>query len=210
MHLALPQTMTPENLGAWIETNNIEKKNHEERFDLTAAEISAFEHNSSVASRAIDKLNGQLDYFKTLLKEGVQETVTVKVEPTQGLKVLQANREYADEQIERGYRTENTELYGIPYAGTKKICFFDIEGSHFEQYDYKMNPFQVEKYGQPLFEGKTVGFNTGLPGKFVGGDGSKESPMTFQVDEKELKKSRKYVAPVKDEDEEESDDQPFI
>lgn len=154
LHLCLPQAMTAESLAVWIETNQIEKKTHEERFDLTEKEIAAFEHASSVASRAIDKIEGQLAYIKGLLKDGITETVPIKIEPTPGLKILNANREYADQQIELGYRTETTDVYGIPYPETKKIVFVDIEGNHYEQHDYRMNPHQIEKYGQPLFEQK--------------------------------------------------------
>ena len=198
LHIALPQTMTVENLAAWIETNNIEKKMHEERFDLTETEIAAYEHDSSVASRAIDKLQSQLEHFKGLLKDGITESASVLIEPTVGLKILQANREFADQQIELGYRTENTELYGIPYGETKKILFFDIEGQHFEQYDYKMNPFQVEKYSKPLFEGMKV----------TGGDGSKENPAVIEMSVKKSK-SQKYVKPDIEVDYED-DGNPFI
>jgi len=153
MHLALPtKTMTKENLAQWITENSIEQKSHEEHVEYTAEEIAAFEHESSLASRAIDRLTDLLDSFKQCVNEGNLEPRDFTVPETKGLKVLKANREFADGQIEIGYRVIPTQLYGIPHGATSKICFFDIESGHWEQYDYKMNPFQMEKYGSPLFK----------------------------------------------------------
>ncbi len=59
-----------------------------------------------------------------------------------------------------------------------------------------MNPFQVEKYSKPLFEGMKV----------TGGDGSKENPVVIEMTDKKSK-SQKYKAPVSDDDEIEG---PFI
>lgn len=153
MHLALPQkTMTKENLAKWLTENRIEEKTHEEKIDYTKEEIAAFEHDSSVASRAIDRLQDLLDSFKGLINDGNVDPKDFTVPETKGLKVLKANREYADGQIEKGYRVEPTQLYGVPCTSNGKVCFFDIEGEHWEQYDYKFNPFQEEKYGSPLFK----------------------------------------------------------
>lgn len=163
MHLCLPQTMTAENLGAWIADNNIEKKMHEEKYDLTPEEIAGFEHDSSAASREIDKLDKVKDTFMKLYKKGTDFDIdkeiflpaTVVIPGTKGVEILSANREFADAQITLGYRTELTQLYGIPYPETKKIIFVDITGGHWENYDYKMNPPQLEKYGKPLLAGMT-------------------------------------------------------
>lgn len=199
LHRALPQTMTKENLAIWIKGSNIETRVHEEKFDLTEVEIASFEHDSSVASREIDRLLNVKDAFNHTLKKGtlcidvekqVYEDVTVVIPGTKGIEVLQSNREYADAQIVKGYRTENTQLYGIPYPETKKILFFDIEGGRWEQYDYQMNPIQVQKYGQPLFEEKKIKGKGGIEGlDFQGGDGSRENPAVFTISEKKEKKS---------------------
>lgn len=188
-HAALPQTLTIENLAVWIKENNIETKVHEEKFLLTEQEIAAFEHDSSVASREIDKLTKVKDKFMEYLKKGtpcldpdngVFEEIPITIPGTKGIDILKANREYADAQIELGYRTENTQLYGIPYPENRKILFFDIEGNHWEQYNYGMNPIQIQKYGQPLFEEKKFKGKSLIPGfEFEGGDGSKENPFTF-------------------------------
>lgn len=153
MHIALPQKqMTKENLGKWLTENSIEIKQHEEHMDYTDAEIAQFEHESSLASRAIDRLTDLLDSFKSAVNEGNLEPQEFTVPETKGLKVIKANREFADSNIERGYQIIPTQLYGIPCTSNSKVCFFDIIGEHWEQYDYKFNPFQEEKYGSPLFK----------------------------------------------------------
>lgn len=152
MHLALPQkSLTIEQLAQWITENQIEQKVHEEQVDYTEEEIQEFEHKSSVASRAIDRLMVIKKTFTDYINDGVDIPTDVTIPETKGLKALHANREYADAQIELGYRIIPTTLYGIPCDANGKICFFDVEGDHWEQYDYKMNPFQQDKYGSPLF-----------------------------------------------------------
>jgi len=152
MHNALPQKMTPENLGAWIAENAIDKKDHVEKFDLTKDEIVELEHASSLASRAIDRLESIHESFKYDLKNGVVDPATFTIPPTKGLKELMANREFADAQIEKGYKEIHTDIYGIPYPETRKIVYFDIEGNHFEEYDKKMTPEQLKNFGKPMLE----------------------------------------------------------
>jgi hypothetical protein len=152
-HLALPQKqMTKEKLAQWLTENSIEQKTHEENVDYTEEEIAQFEHQSSLASRAIDRLTAILDTFKDAINHGVGEPTNYTIPETKGMKTLKENREFADSNIERGYAIVPTQLYGVPCTSNGKICFFDILGEHWEQYDYKMNPFQEEKYGSPLFK----------------------------------------------------------
>ena len=49
LHVILPSTLTKENLASWLVENSIEKKIHVESKDLTADDISEFEHKSSAA-----------------------------------------------------------------------------------------------------------------------------------------------------------------
>lgn len=138
MHKALPQTYTAENLAVWIKQNSMETKNHVEEIPLTEDEIKDLEHRSSAASRAIDKLESQKKLIDQVLKKGTTEIFEVKIYPTKGIEVLKANREFADGEIEKGFREETTVLYGIPVPETKQIIFVDIEGNQFEQYTRNM------------------------------------------------------------------------
>ena len=59
IHAYLPQTLTPENLAIYIKKNSIEQRSHIEEIDLTPEEIAEFEHRSSAANRALDKLESE-------------------------------------------------------------------------------------------------------------------------------------------------------
>ena len=161
LHLALPQTKTKEELAAWIKENSIEGRFHEEKVDYTHEEIENLKTKLAEASIEIDKIKSVDKAFKTYLKDGtpcmdpengVYEDVRIVIPGTRGLKILEANRSFAGLQIDMGYHVVTTELYAIPFSKTGKVHFFDIEANHWEQYDYKMNPLQVQKYGAPLFK----------------------------------------------------------
>lgn len=150
LHKILPQTLTINELGAWIAENAIETKQHEEHYKLTEKEIAAFEHDSSIASRELDKLKALLDDFKEKLKDGTTTEITVQIPVNKGLEVLKANREYADRQLTLGYRVELTTLYALPYPEKKQIVFFDVKGKEWGNYNYTMNPLQEQKYDKPI------------------------------------------------------------
>jgi len=138
LHPTLPQTMTPENLAVWIRQNSIEGKNHVVEIPYTQEELQEFEHKSSAASRAIDKLELQLKSIQFTFKNGTQEPQDIKIYPTKGIDVLKENRKYADGQIDKGCREETTVLFGIPYPEKKQVIFVDIEGNEFKEYERNM------------------------------------------------------------------------
>lgn len=163
LHPALPQSKTVEALAVWIKENSIEQRWHEEKIDYTPEEIQKFEHLSAKVSIELDELKAVHDTFKQWLKKGTVcidketqkfEDQVVRIPGTKGTDALEANRDYASRQIKLGYKVEKTELFGIPYSTDRKIIFFDIEGREWDQYSYKMNPHQVEQYGNPLFDEK--------------------------------------------------------
>lgn len=146
IHIYLPQTLTPENLALWIKKNSIEAKSHVEEIELTAEEIAEFEHRSSAANRALDKLENQLKSIQEIFKKGTQEPIDLKIYPTKGIEVLKANRKFADDQIEKGIREEVTMLYAIPVPEQKRIVYVTIEGEEFEQYGSDMTKDQLIAY----------------------------------------------------------------
>lgn len=173
LHPALPQTKTKNDLGVWIKEHSEEARQHEEKVQYTEEELAEWKHKSAIASIEIEKLDALKKQFTNTLKKGtfcsdpqngIYEPAHITIPGTKGLEILEANRSHASLQITNGYHTEITQLYGIPYAPSKKICFFDVEGNHWEQYDFLMNPYQMEKFGSPLFNtditvssgGKTV------------------------------------------------------
>jgi hypothetical protein len=147
LHEALPQSMTPENLGEWINSNSIDTNTHIEEILYTEEEIKEFEHKSSLASRSIDEIEAVEKKVKEMVKEGIDEPVNVTIPPTKGTKILKENRLYADEQILKGFNEVSTPLFGIPYPEKGKVLWFDIEGNLFEQYTTDMTPEQFKTHG---------------------------------------------------------------
>jgi hypothetical protein len=148
IHQTLPQTYTPENLAVWIKQNALETKNHVEEIDLTEEEIKDLERRSSAASRALDKLKSQLKSIQEIFKKGIDQPYELTIYPTKGTEVLEANRKYADEQIEKGFKEETTVLYAIPWPEKKVVVYVDIEGNAWEEYTRNMTPEE------------SIGFNT--------------------------------------------------
>jgi hypothetical protein len=146
IHAYLPQTLTPENLAIYIKKNSIEQRSHIEEIDLTPEEIAEFEHRSSAANRALDKLEAELKLIQEIFKKGTPEPQDIKIYPTKGIEALKANRKFADDQIEKGFREEVTMLYAIPVPEKKRIVYVTIEGEEFEQYSTDMTKDQLIAY----------------------------------------------------------------
>lgn len=162
-HECTPQTMTPENLADWIKSNKVEVTNHIEKIPLSDEEINEFQRSSSLASRQIDKLKDTLKYFKALIDKGTpwnfaisdHVPISVTIPPTKGIKVLEANRKNADDQIEKGYREEVTSIYLIPWPEYKKMVAVDIEGEEWSKYSREMTLDEVRQHGKPILSAST-------------------------------------------------------
>lgn len=160
IHPCLPQTKTPEQLAQWITENSKNSFQHDEKVDLTEEEVRAFEHKSSAASRALDRLKAVEEDFKHVLKKGTPviggttEPYTVTIPPTKGVDALKANREHADKILEDGYQTITTALYTIPYPEESTMVVVTIEGDEWPMYTKPMSKDQKVLYGE-LFTGLT-------------------------------------------------------
>jgi hypothetical protein len=151
IHPSIPQTLTPENLAAWIEKNHDRKFQHVEKTELTDETVRELEHKSSLASRAIDRLNEVKKQFMETLKNGTPEEdkpEDVTIPPTKGLKVLTANREWADKQLEQGYSEDVIDIYMVPDPENSRMVALDIEGKEWEQFSVDMTEEDHKKYGK--------------------------------------------------------------
>jgi len=159
-HYSLPLTMTPEQLADYIRTNRVDTHNHVEKIDLTPEEIATLEHDSSLASRAIDKLTDVKKSFEFFLKKGTwydnateqHKPQIITIPPSKGIEKLQANREFADKQIVQGYREEVTTLYLLPYPEHEKMIMVDIEGKEWSQYSRQMSIDEIKQHGKPILK----------------------------------------------------------
>lgn len=157
-HDICPLTMTPEQLADWIRSNKVDQVNHSEKIPLTEEEINTFQRDSSLASRSIDKLKQTLKYFTALIKKGTpwdsitehHKPISVTIPPSKGLEKLQANREFADMQLEQGYREDVTSLYFIPWPEYEKMIAMTIEGEEWSSYSRRMTEDEVKQHGKPI------------------------------------------------------------
>lgn len=160
-HHSLPLTMTPEALADYIRSNRIETQNHVEKIKLNDEEKRDLAMKSSSASRQIRKLEILLKEISTLIKKGTpwntelgtdgdHVPVPITIPPTAGIDVLKSNREYADNQIEKGYREEITAIYFLPWPEFEKILAVDIEGNQWTEYTRDMNSAEIRQYGKPI------------------------------------------------------------
>lgn len=148
-HECLPKTLTPENLGQWIVANNVEVIKHIEKTELEEDQVHELEKQSSLASRAIDRLEQIKKGFMDYLKEGTpseEDPIAVTIPPTHGLKILKANRAFADKQLEQGFRELPIDLYMIPYPEDSLMVAVDIEGFEWPDFTKEMTPEQVNQH----------------------------------------------------------------
>lgn len=165
-HLALPESLTVETLAQWITENSADTINHEEKVDLNPETIMELEHKSSMASRRIDELKEVEKTFKLFLKLGtpthpdqlndkgepLRVPQDVKIPPTAGLDVLNANRQWADTQLRDGFTKDITKIYMIPWPENRTMVGVDIEGIERDQYTREMTDDESKKYGELFAE----------------------------------------------------------
>ena len=157
-HQSIPQSLTPEDLAQWIMDNSDRNFTHTVKTDLTEEVVQELEHKSSLASRAIDRLEEIKKEFMDTLKDGTpdpKEPADVTIPPTAGLKVLKANREWADKQLEQGYSEENIEIYMVPDPENGMMVAVDIEGKEEDEwshYTVEMTEDEERKYGKPMLK----------------------------------------------------------
>lgn len=206
LHPSLPQTYTAERLGQWIDLHKASTKSHYDEVPYTEEEIREFERKSSVASRSIDKLDSVLEYVKELLKKGtpwdstqeVHLPVNVNVPPTQGTDTLRKNRQWADQQIEKGFKQVETKLFIIPDPDKLRMVAVTIQGEEMEQYSRDMTKDEVKQYGKPILTGDSA---KGLDIKFTGTDEKGRMNFDVTVDDKPAKEADRLPFDLDDETE---------
>lgn len=159
-HELCPSTMTVENLADWIRSNKADVFNHTEKLPLTEEEINEYQKASSLASRAIDRLKDTLKYITDTIKNGTpfdtnvmdHRPLTVTIPPTKGITSLEANRKFADRQLENGYKEDITTLYLMPWPEFRKMVAVSIEGEEWSKYSRDMSEDEYRQHGRPVLE----------------------------------------------------------
>jgi hypothetical protein len=159
-HSSLPEFMTIESLADYIRSNKVDTINHVEKIPLTEEEINKLAMESSLASRAIDKLESVKKYFESFLKKGTpwdtnaedHRPLTVTIPPTKGTEKLKSNRKFADDQIAQGYREDVTSIYLLPWPEKERMVACDIEGREWTTYSRGMSGDEIKQHGKPILK----------------------------------------------------------
>lgn len=163
-HPCIPTTLTPESLAKWITDNSVETIVHIEKTDLSEEARLELQEKSSLASRAMDRLEDIKKAFNDYIKEGTpgvdddgvpNEPVTITIPPTKGMKALKANRHFADQQIENGYTEESINIYMIPYPEESKMVGIDIEGCEWPEKTREMSTEEINKH-KPMLKKEKI------------------------------------------------------
>lgn len=211
-HEICPSTMTVNNLADWVRSNKVDIINHVEKFPLTPEEINDLQKSSSLASRALDKLKDTLKYISELIKNGTpwdpatenNRPVSVTIPPTQGVKVLEANRKFADRQLESGFREDITPIYFLPWPEYKKMVALDITGEEWSKYTRRMTDDELMQHGRPILSEAARQFKDGLAESGMRVEGVKDGEVIITTGHKKKSKLNK-LPPLSDSELEELD-----
>lgn len=127
-HQALPSHLDETGLSEWIRLNHVEKFVDERKRFFSEEEKNDFEHESALSGREIKRLTDMKKLISTLMLKGNDEERTFTIPVTLGTKVLDRNRNQNYDLIERGYETEDVEIYMIPDTHAETMEFFTIDG----------------------------------------------------------------------------------
>jgi hypothetical protein len=143
-HSCCPQTKTPEALAKWIKENSIDTQTYEKKIELDEDTTHELEKASSLASRAIMRLDELKKEIMETLNDGTPMTVPadslsdperlpkdITIPPTKGFKELRKNLEFANKQLETGHKIENIEVFMIPWPEESEVVGVTIDGEEF-------------------------------------------------------------------------------
>lgn len=197
-HDACPSTMTVSNLADWIKSNKVDVINHIEKFPLTDEEINALQKDSSLASRAIDRLKDTLKYITELIKKGTpwdssimtHRPVSPTIPGTQGIDILEKNRKFADKQLEHGYKEEVTPIYMIPWPEHEKMVAMNIEGEEWTKYSRGMSQDEIMQHGKPLLKSAAQKFRDDLSEDGMKVEGFKDGALHITTGHDKKKRTK--------------------
>ena len=200
-HDACPSTMTIDSLADWIRSNKVDVVNHTEKIKLTEEEQVELQKQSSLASRAIDKLKDTLKYITELIQNGTpwdsstnaHRPVSPTIPRTQGIKILEKNRKFADDQLEKGYKEEITPIYMIPWPEHEKMVAMDIMGEEWTKYSRGMSPDEIMQHGKPILRSAAHKFREDLAASGMRIEGTDDDGSTVISTGHEKKKKRSLL-----------------
>lgn len=161
MHPSLPQSLTAETVGNWLTHNAKEKYTEEKRFYYTDEELLNFKNMAVASGIEINNLSSLKAKVSKWLEEGTDETeeeeLTLDIPVTSGIKQLKAKRELCEKEVEKGYRSENVKIYGIPNQDDNTMNFFDPQGCIYEERSRPLSTKEIREYFG-IFANTTINF----------------------------------------------------
>lgn len=145
-HPSLPKSITPEVLGQWLVQNAKEKYTEERKHYYTEEEIQEFKDKAVKSGIDLNKLGRIKKKVIKLIEGGSIEHKVIDFPVTEGSKSLKAQREYCEQEVERGYRVEDITIYGIPNQDTCTMDFFDIEGNEIPERCRPLSAKETREY----------------------------------------------------------------
>jgi hypothetical protein len=131
----MPNKLDEKGLADYIAANHKLRFTEEVKRYFTPEEIQSFEHESSVNGRMINKLEDILALVRDKVRNGTDEPINIEIPVSQGSKLLVEFRRQNDDFIEKGYESEEIEIFGIPDLTANKMYFVTITGDYIREAD---------------------------------------------------------------------------
>lgn len=128
-HPSLPAGLNAEQLAEWLRNSAVDHFTDTRKTILTQDEIHAYEHESVLAGREINRMEDLLSQVRDHVKKGSEEKLKLVIPATVGIKQLTTNRRENDDMLELGAIEDKVELFGIPNAMTEEMEYFDMDGN---------------------------------------------------------------------------------
>lgn len=144
-HSALPRSITPEALAAWLQENFIDSYIHEVKTYFTEEEID--DMRKTLASKNIELV--KLEQLKKEIADSIKkgsDGYSVDVPETIGIDSLRKGIEHLSMELNRGYLAEDVKVFGIPDVEEERIEFFDISGIHYPERGREMTKREINQY----------------------------------------------------------------
>jgi hypothetical protein len=149
-------------VGNWLKNNAKEVYTEEKRYYYTEEELLNFKNTAVKSGIEINNLSTLKAKVSKWLEEGTDKVeddddLTIDVPHTAGIKELKVRREMCEREVEKGYRSENVKIFGIPNQDDNTMNFFDSQGGIFDERTRALSMKEIREYFG-IFANTTITF----------------------------------------------------
>lgn len=142
----LPKTLNKEELKNWIINNSKEEFDDVRKEYFTEEELIEMKSQSHKMGSEINRLTDLKKSINDAITNGNEiEGFVIDIPTTDGLKELTKRRREMDDEISKGYVTNETRAYGIP-SEDGNMHYFDEEGNEFTDRQRKLSGRENTEY----------------------------------------------------------------